>query len=85
MAGQGDDLYLGPSFADGAGGGRPVHLWHHQVHQDHIGLKLLAQAQSLFASACLADQFQVRLDFQEGRQSSANHVVIVNDHYSNGI
>ncbi len=41
--GQGDDLYLGPLLADGTGCGYPIHAGHDQVHQDHIGLKSLAQ------------------------------------------
>ena len=81
--GQRDNLDGRMRLPDSMDGSSAMHLRHHQVHQDHIRLKLGAQAYRFGAVRCLTDQFQVVKRFQKDSQTTPHHVVIIDDHHAN--
>ena len=60
-AGQGDDLHLGPSIANDAGGFGPAQLGHNQVHQDNVRPELLHPGDGVVAVLRFADHLDVVL------------------------
>src|SRR5262249_35665520 len=71
------------ALADPRRGGNAVNLRHSQVHQEHVGTKLVRQVDGLSAGARLPDDVEVRLRFEHGAQSRADDEMIIGNHKAN--
>jgi hypothetical protein len=60
----------------------PVHPRHDQVHEHHVELLLLADADGFLAAARLGSELQVVEDHQERRQTAADDGMIVDYHHA---
>ena len=79
----GDDQHPGGvvQFAELAERLDAVHAGHLDVHQDDVGPQLLGAGDALGAVRRLADDLDVVLDLQEGAQSAADHLVVVDEQH----
>src|SRR5215208_1764547 len=62
-----------------------VHLWHLQVHQDHIGLKLFGTHYGLFACCCLAYYLEIGYRCEQGDHALAEERVVFGDEDLQGL
>ena len=70
---------VGVLGADPPGGLDAVDLGHRDVHEDHVGLQLVGQADRLLAVGGLADDVEALLDHRAA-QALAQHPVVVGQH-----
>ena len=83
--GEGDDLNFGILPADGLGHDGSVHVRHHHVHEDNIGLEFCAELDGMSTAAGLPHEFQVIKSGQEEPQSLAEHGVVIYQHDTDSI
>ncbi len=76
-AGQHQDTCFRLTGRDAANGLNPIHLRHHQVHQDDVGLEPFCLGHRLPPVFCLSHHFNVRLRRQQGTNPLADYDVIV--------
>jgi len=76
-----DEDFWGRAIApmQSSGGGDPIHPWHPNVHQHHIGVQDLYLLHRCFATVGFADHRDVRLQFQQGTESLANQVLVIHN------
>ena len=67
------------ALLEAAGGFQSVHTRHLKVHEDHIGLELLGQADSLFAVHRLAYHVDVAIFCEQPPDETAIHLLIICD------
>ena len=83
-AGQHQDAHAGWLRRDLPCGFDAIHLGHHQVHQDHVGVQRLSLGDGLGSVARLADHLDVALGREQRADAFADDGVVVNNHNSNG-
>jgi hypothetical protein len=80
--GQRDDRKLRMLPLDRLDRRHSVQLWHHQVHQDQVGLLRLDDLNRFATVSRLADQLHVRQDLHHGDEALPGDRVVVHDHDS---
>ena len=76
---QHDDAGVRVFVADAPRGLDPVDLRHRHVHEHHVGIELVEQADRLLAVRGLADHVEALLD-HGAAQALAEHLVVVDEH-----
>ncbi len=78
-AGQHQDTCLGLAGCDVANGLDAIHLGHHQIHQDDVGLEPFRLGDRLSSVFCLPHNLNVRLCRQQSSNPLTDDHMIVGD------
>ncbi len=79
VLGENEDLRAGKASADDAGGFQTIQVWHADVHDDEVGMKLVSLFDGVLAIHGFAADFAVLLGSQQGADAATDHFVIVGD------